>query len=330
MRADYLDLTVPKTAIKTTIYEHPQFATFINRMNAHFAAWREHTATTLKGLAVGFHPKEMITDLSEGLLAHYTGQPLIDKYDIYQHLMRYWAETMQDDVYMLVVDGWSDIQPLREIIEDKDSKSKEKPDLVINKKKYKADLIPPELIIARYFAVEQQAIEDLEADAEAIAQQMQELDEEHGGEVGALYDAKNDKGNLTKGGVKALLKEIQDDPDEIDAQKILQQYLNLMDDEKAIKDQIKQAREALDEQVFAKYSTLSDADVKTLVVDDKWLKTLSTNVDDELDRVSQTLSGRIKQLAERYATPLPDLTERAHILGESVNDHLRRMGFLWQ
>ena len=39
-RPGYVDLAVDKAAIKSTIYGHPEFATFIKGMNAHFAAWR--------------------------------------------------------------------------------------------------------------------------------------------------------------------------------------------------------------------------------------------------------------------------------------------------
>ncbi|MBX3340701.1 MAG: N-6 DNA methylase [Nitrospira sp.] len=98
-RPGYLDLAVEKSAIKSTIYEHPEFAAFISRMNAHFATWKQKTAKSLRVLKSGFHPKELIGKLSEDMLAHYVGQPLIDKYDVYQHLMDYWAETMQDDCY---------------------------------------------------------------------------------------------------------------------------------------------------------------------------------------------------------------------------------------
>ena len=73
-------------------------------MNAHFAAWREKSAAKLRQLKVGCHPKEVITALSEGLLAHYDGKPLIDNYDVYQRLMDYWSETMQDDCYLVAAD----------------------------------------------------------------------------------------------------------------------------------------------------------------------------------------------------------------------------------
>jgi type I restriction enzyme M protein len=122
-RPGYLDLTVDKSAIKSTIYTHPEFAAFIENMNAHFADWRQKSAKALRQLKVGCHPKEVITALSEDLLAHYTGQPLIDKYDVYQHLMDYWTETMQDDCYIIAVDGWK--ADTYRIIE-KDKKGKEK------------------------------------------------------------------------------------------------------------------------------------------------------------------------------------------------------------
>lgn len=76
----------------------------------------------------------------------------------------------------------------------------------------------------------------------------------------------------------------------------------------------------------AKYPTHTEADIQTLVVDDKWLATLAAAVQGELDRVSQTLTGRIRQLAERYATPLPQLTDEVAALAAKVDQHLKRMG----
>jgi type I restriction enzyme M protein len=107
-RPGYVDLAVEKSAIKPAIYEHPEFTTFIAGMNAHFAAWRQKSAKTLRQLQAGCHPKDVIAALAEDLLAHYAGKPLIDPYDIYQHLMDYWAETMQDDCYLIAAAGGAD------------------------------------------------------------------------------------------------------------------------------------------------------------------------------------------------------------------------------
>ena len=141
-RPGYFDLAVDKSAIKSTIYQHPEFVTFIARMNALFAEWRQKSAATLRQLQPGCHPKNVIADLSEDLLAHYTSKPLLDKYDIYQHLLDYWAETMQDDCYLIAADDWK--AETYRIIE-KDKKGKE------NDKGWACDLVPKNLIVAHYF-----------------------------------------------------------------------------------------------------------------------------------------------------------------------------------
>ena len=92
------------------------------------------------------HPKEVIAALAEGLLAHYADKPLIDQYDVYQHLMDYWAETMQDDCYLIAADGWK-AETYRIIEKDKKGKEKDKG--------WTCDLVPKALIVARYFAKEQ-------------------------------------------------------------------------------------------------------------------------------------------------------------------------------
>jgi len=195
--------------------------------------------------------------------------------------------------------------------------------------KANSDLIPPQLIINRYFDVDQQTIEELEAANEAIALKMEEMDEEHGGEGGLLEEAKNEKGKITKASVKARLKDIFADPDTEDERTILNAYLDLLEQETEAKKKVKDAQKALDAKVAAKYNELSEDEVKTLVVEDKWLTTLASDVQSELNHISQALTGRIKELAERYATPLPRLTEEVEILSSKVDAHLKRMGFVW-
>ena len=46
----------------------------------------------------------------------------------------------------------------------------------------------------------------------------------------------------------------------------------------------------------------------------------------EMERITQ----RIKELAERYETPLPKQTSEVKTLEEKVNTHLAKMGFVWK
>ena len=316
-RPGYLDLTVEKSTIKSVIYEHPEFASFIAEMNAHFAMWRDTSAVTLKELQAGCHPREMITQLSEGLLAHYAGKPLIDRYDIYQHMMDYWAETMQDDCYFIASEGWK--AETHRVIET-DNKGRERD------KGWVCDLIPKALIVARYFFEEQAVIDQLVVALDRVTARLTEMEEEHGGEDGAF--AELDKVN--KANVASRLKEIKGDKDTTDEAAALNDWLKLNNQDAGLKKYLKEAEAALDSQAYALYPDLTESEVETLVVDDKWLAALDAAIHGEMDRVSQQLTQRVKELAERYEIPLPRMLRCAAKLEAKVNRHLETMGFAWK
>ena len=328
-RPGYCQLKVAVADIKPTIFGHAEFTAFNESVTKLFAKWKAANTPRLKGIAQGGKPKALIDTLSEDLLETFQKARLLDPYDVYQHLMDYWSETMQDDVYMIVSDGWKEAVKPRLIIEDKDKKNKEKADFTIGKQKFKAELVPPALMIARYFSSEQAAIEKLEAEVSSIGQKLEELKEEHSGEEGLLAEVVDEKGNISRGAVMDRLKEIKGDKDADDERKILDAYLALLERESEAGKKVKDATKALEAKVAAKYGKLTENEIKTLVVDDKWLATLAAAVQGELDRVSQTLTGRIRQLAERYASPLPQLTGEVATLAARVDEHLKKMGAAW-
>jgi type I restriction enzyme M protein len=329
-RPGYCQLKLPIEEVKHAIFGHAEFTAFNDAVTKLFGKWRKASTPQLKGFDQDGRPKALIEAIAEDLLATFRVAPLLDAYDVYQHLMDYWAEVMQDDCYLIADDGWRDAAVPQRIVEDKNKKTKAKPDFVLGKKKYRAELVPPALIIRRWFADEQAAIEKLEADIAALQQQLEELAEEHGGEEGLLADAANDKGKITKASVTARLKEIKGDADAADERKALNDYLALIEQEAGAAEKLWQAQEALTEKVAGKYPKLTEDEIKTLVVDDKWLATPATAVQGELDRVSQTLTGRIRQLAERYIVPLPKLTDEVAALAARVDGHLKKMGAVWE
>src|SRR5262249_31604923 len=160
----------------------------------------------------------------------------------------------------------------------KNKKTKARPDFVLGKKKYQAELIPPKLVIERYYAAEQAAIEKLNAELAALEQQMEEMAEEHCGEEGLLAEAVNDKGKMSKASVTARLKEIKGDADAADEIKVIKDYLALVEQETARASDLSGSQEKLIEKVVAKYAKLPEDEIKTLVVDDKWMITLVTAV----------------------------------------------------
>ena len=145
-----------------------------------------------------------------------------------------------------------------------------------------------------------------------------------------LAYARTDKGKLTKTSVRARLADIQSDTDAAEERKLLKECLALIEEEAVAGKKVKDAQKSLDAKVAAKYGRLSEDEIKTLVVDDKWLATIAAAVRSELARVSQTLTGRIRELAERYATPLQHLTKEVETLAVRVDEHLKKMGVVWK
>lgn len=316
----YAELAVETPAIKPTILDHVEFTAFRTRVIALFEQWRERNIPVLKGFDVDGQPKALITTIGEDLLETFHASPLLDPYDLYQHLMDYWAETLQDDTYEITADGWV-AEPHRMLEEISSGKKKGQ----MKDKGWTCDLIPKPYIVARYFATEQAGLDGLQAELEALAVQQSELEEEHGGEDGAF--AELDKVN--KGEVGKRLKEIKRDADAADEARVLKQWSQLDKKQSDLKKHIKDQDAALDQLAYEQYSQLSVDEIKTLVVDDKWLTALEAAVRGELERVSQTLTGRMRQLAERYDTPLPKLTEHLESLTVRVDEHLKKMGVTW-
>jgi len=329
-RPHYSRLTLPIADVKSAILRHPEFRAFNQSVSQLLATWRSTAEPQLKRFAQGGHPKTLIEAISEALLQTFQTAPLLDAYDIYQHLMDYWAASLQDDCYLIAADGWREAAQPKLIVEERGQKSKAKPDFTLGRKKYLAELVPPALIVRRWHADEHAAMERLEADLAALQQQLEEMAEEHGGEEGLLADAANDKGKLTKASVTARLRDVRHDPEAAEERKVLNDYLALAEKEAGTADALAEAQDALTAKVAARYPRLTEDEIKTLVVEDKWLATLAAAVQGELDRVSQTLTTRIRELAERYATPLPQLTEEVAALAARVDEHLKKMGAVWK
>ncbi|MCO6492241.1 MAG: SAM-dependent DNA methyltransferase [Phaeodactylibacter sp.] len=192
-RAGYWDLNVKKDDIKRRIFEHPDFIAFTREMDAVFENWKTGNAAFLKSLEAECHPRAVIHRISEELLQAYHGKALVDKYNVYQHLMDYWAETMQDDLYELSADGWAAGNVVKRLIKKSKKAGKEVEKEVPGIEGLEGQLLPPDLLIQEYFAEEQEAIRHLESALEAAAAEREGLLEEHGGEEGALQDVSSRK-----------------------------------------------------------------------------------------------------------------------------------------
>ena len=335
-REGYCQLKVSTAEVKPTIFDHREFKKFTESVNDLFGEWKERNTPRLKSFGQGERPKVLIETISEDLLATFKKARLLDAYDVYQHLMDYWAETMQDDCYLIAADGWKAGTQPREILKVKNKDGKlvwsEPHDYLKGKRRFKSDLIPAKLLIDRYFVAERDAIQAIEAGLAIVDQELETQKDEQGGEDGLLsevIEGDGDKQKITTKAINARLKEIQGDGEFADERKALEEYKALLDRQSETKKRLKEAKEDLDTKIDAKYPALTEPEIKTLVVYDKWIAALNSDVQGEINRVSQTLTSRIRQLAERYEKPLPQIVDDVNALATRVDDHLTKMGAEW-
>jgi type I restriction enzyme M protein len=337
-RDGYSQLTIPIGEVQTAIYAHPEYGAFVKKTLDLYRSWQARNEPLMRGFGPDAKPKRLIHALSEDILSTFDEAPLIDQYDMFQHLMDYWAETMQDDCYLIAADGWVKGGQPREIVQVKNKDNKlvwpEPHDYLKGKRRFKSDLIPAEILVAHYFSTERNVIDDLDVMLSLCELEIEELHEEHAVEDGLLWevmDRDDEKGTykITDKAVKDRIVASLCEPESEEERDLLKRYLELLESQKKIRAKRKAAQQDLDAKIDAKYPKLTEAEIKKLVVEDKWLDTLSNAAQGEIHDASHQLTSRLRQLAERYQSPLPDLIINLTKLSAKVEQNLTRMGPPW-
>jgi type I restriction enzyme M protein len=328
-RDGYCELTVDISEVQQAILNSVEFNNFSEQESNEIAEWYAAHRPTMESINESTKPNDLIVQLGDDLLARFRETALLDEYDVYEQLMTYWHSVMHDDVFLVMNDGWLEAARPRKTIEDKDRKITETPDLVIGSGrgavKYKMDLVPPSLIVNRYFAKDQTFIDGLTTVAEEAIRQIDEYTEEHAVDGGLLADAMDD-GKITKALAAARLKDAKQehaDKEEINA---LEHLIKLYNGEAAARKLVKDTQAKLDTVTLAQYGKLTEDDVKTLVLVDKWQVAITSAILGEIHKLSHDLVSRIKELGERYDETVGDLESELEELSAKVSHHLAEMG----
>lgn len=355
LREGFVELQVPAQELRQRIFEHPEFVAFNTAVQKDFDQWLS-AQKIWNELAEGSHPKEVIDGASAALLESFKDNALIDAYDLYQHLMQYWNEVMQDDVYSVAMDGWKAGNEYQRLVikgkPDKNGKAKADKE-VAGLAGLEGRMISPQLLISVYFQEEQAEITALEQAVENAKARMAEIEEEQNAEDGLFADLeKVNAAEVTKllkelksrkkatptslserSGKETPLAMVAEEQAEytrtVNDTEVLEDYL---EQDKVAKDAARKVKEqlaALEKAVEAKYPTLSEAESKEIVITRKWQAHLQQALQQEQERISQNLTQRIKELAERYATPLNTLEAEVQEAAAKVNAHLQKMGWVW-
>lgn len=333
LRPGYSQLKIAPDDLKSYILEHPEFLTYQDKINLIFEEFVSQNMDQLQAIDKSTSPKEFIKSLSENLLELYSNRPLIIRYDVFQHLMNYWADQMKDDVYLTIEEGWQ-AKTYRILEKLKNGKTKDKG--------WTCDLLPKSIVIDEYLKEEADKLAELQVQLEDREAELVELEEEQSKEEGVFSDL--DK--INKQAVQAMKKVLakkeepqmsaaaepemsygEPEPNELE---IISKWLDLSELISELKKSIKISSEALDFECLQKFQELSKEEVQHLVIHKKWLAKLKADINGEIDAISQRLTGRLKELADRYANTLGTLNEEVEDLEQNVLGDLEKMGLEWK
>lgn len=325
-RNGYYQLKCGKVEIRETIADNIDFCKQSEYFKNSFKTWSEKHYNQLYNLTLGFAPKNLIEQLGNSLLEVFSiDKSLVDAYNVYDCLMNYWGETMQDDCYMISAGDWSvQLYTPQPASKKKDDNKKKKEKKAATPEDVMCDLLPVTIVINEYFAEKRDLItaaEELLAQNESSLTELLEEQTDNYLDEDNFIDSKLSDTNVKKR-IKALDKNA--DAEEIS---ILQKYLDLRSDILLNKKLIKERKYDLLTALIVKYANLSVDEIKKLVIEKKWFASLDKRLSDEMQRISQQLTSKVSELAERYSQTLPEIDAEIADLEAKVASHLKQMGF---
>lgn len=328
-REGYLKLQCATEQIREMVQMHPDFIAQDEHYKAHFSEWKVQVSELLYGINADTKPKNLIQELGDALLEKFASDTfLVEAYDVYEQLLTYWNETMQDDAYLIATDGWK-----AELYTPQPAAKKDKEGNLKKVKEKKAatpedvvcDLLPVSVVIDEYFA-EMKAL--ILAAEEKIAEGETALNELLEEEAENYLDSSNFANDtINDGTIKKRIRDLKGKPDAKAEIKVLEKYLTLKEDIADGKRVQKALKYELLEMLVKKYAALTEDETRRLVVENKWLATLAALLESEMQQISQNLTTRVSELAERYAQTLSDIDADMVNLEEKVKKHLALMGF---
>lgn len=159
--AKYYKLNVSHEKIRQAIYNNDEFSKYGDKVEAAFIKWKQKEYPVLASLNEDVSAKELIAAAAEEIIHEYEPMSLIDKYDVYQVLLAYWNETMNDDVSLIISDpdGYANASATDKI-EEEITQGKKKGEM--KEVGWEGRLIPKNIIIDAFFREKKNAIEDVE------------------------------------------------------------------------------------------------------------------------------------------------------------------------
>lgn len=289
----YYRLKPAKADIAHTIEHEQSYVNQSGQFGYLLGQWGFEVMPKMKTIGQGARPKELIADWSELLLNYVKGRSgLVDAYEVYDVLLNYWADFMQDDCYMIANDGWT----YPEVHAMKQGKGDKKKAIMYDE--IVCDLLPVNILLNEYFTKDTDEIAELSAQIEQKQSALEELLESAG----------------------------EDEDEQIEVKKSAE-YKKIDKEKSALNKKLKEKQTSLTDAVVKKYAALTEEEIKMLVVERKWLASVTNGCEALMQNVTHQIASDVTALAERYETTLNDTEAHVKDLEHQVLMSLKEMGF---
>jgi type I restriction enzyme M protein len=296
LRKGYYKLNVEKDIVRDTIYNDDAFENYGKKVEQAYEKWQKTADKQFFNINCKTDPKALIVKIAEKIVAEFEDVKLIDKYDVYEVLLAYWQAVMADDVYLVKNDGYEAGCELEIFYRENRKK-----DGSVSKKEngWDGKILPKELIIAAFFAEEKLAVDEAQRFIDEAQSRLDEVTEQESEE-----DVSNDTSVIAAKTAISLKKKISEKT-------------------KIVKALVQQ----LDDKAKSKYAELTLPQIQDLLINRKWHTSIYEGIYALYKTVSQRITERIVDIAERYEQTLPEINEEVARLEKKVQQHLVAMGF---
>ena len=326
-RDGYLELNVSNDEIRNTIYTDDDYKKYADKIDEAYEKWLDFAKPIFDKTCLN-NPRESIESLSNKIVDIFKEIELLDKYDVYQVLMTYWLEVMSDDFYSLYSTGsWVDSNEI-EVFYKEQKKKKNEEEAKLKEVGWQGKLIPKELIIEKYFSKESDDISKLEEHINAIESNISQMEDDYGSEGEVLFDFYEGEKIKSANVEKVVKKKNKDSSYSKDEFDILVAYSGFNKELKDANKQLKDLKQALDTLARNKMKVLTEQEIKEIVINNKWSRSIYDGIDSLYSRISHGLANRILELAERYEDTLFEIEEDVEKYENQVKEHLRKLGFI--
>ena len=310
---------------KDDVFTHPDVAAFTENYRSAFADFEAFLSAELLDRMMELNSSKEESNLSDDIFSRLSGIPLVDKYAAYQLLDDVWGK-IAVDLEIIQTEGFAAVKQVdpNMVLKKKDGKDQEVQDGWVG------HVIPFALVQETLLASNLAALKAGEARLSEIAAEYESLLEELSEEDKERDFVTEAKDAFVPKEITKTLKAKDAEPETLD---VLRKVSALMNEEKALKKQVKEAEKDLHIQTKKTIEALDDAQAMQLIKL-KWVTPLVEKMTGLPAAIINDFIAKLIALSKKYETTFAEVDHQisetesslANLLGELTGNEFDMQG----